>query len=49
MSSEATVGAVEGPQRTLGQFALRFRVSGVLAFLILLSAGFALLRPQFLI
>jgi rhamnose transport system permease protein len=48
MSAEATALRVEGPQRTLGQFALRFRVSGVLAFLILLSAGFAILRPQFL-
>ena len=48
MSAETTALPVEGPQRTLGQFALRLRVSGVLAFLILLSAGFAILRPQFL-
>jgi rhamnose transport system permease protein len=48
MSAETTALEVAGPQRTLGQFALRFRVSGVLAFLILLSAGFALLKPQFL-
>ena len=46
----ADIGALpaESAQRSLGQFALRFRVSGVLAFLILLSAGFALLRSQFL-
>jgi rhamnose transport system permease protein len=48
MSAETTALPVDGPQRTLGQFALRFRVSGVMAFLILLSAGFAILRPQFL-
>ena len=46
----ADIGALptEAAQKSLGQFALRFRVSGVLAFLILLSAGFAVLRPQFL-
>ena len=46
----ADIGALpaEAAQRSLGQFALRFRVSGVLAFLILLCAGFAVLRPQFL-
>jgi rhamnose transport system permease protein len=48
MSAETTAFRVESPQRALGQFALRFRVSGVLAFLILLSVGFAILRPQFL-
>src|SRR5271166_2339593 len=48
MSADMGALPVEGPQRSLGQFALRFRVSGVLAFLILLGAGFALLRPQFL-
>jgi rhamnose transport system permease protein len=48
MSADTGALPVEGPQRSFGQFALRFRVSGVLAFLILLSAGFALLRPQFL-
>ena len=46
----ADIGALpaESAQRSLGRFALRFRVSGVLAFLILLCAGFAVLRPQFL-
>jgi rhamnose transport system permease protein len=48
MSLEATGVEGAGPQRALGQYALRFRVSGVLAFLVLLSAAFALLKPQFL-
>ena len=48
MSAEPGALAAEGPRRSVGQFALRFRVSGVLAFLVLLSAGFALMRPQFL-
>ncbi len=48
MSPETRTLAIAEPQRTLGQSALRFRVSGVLAFLVLLSAGFAVLRPQFL-
>jgi rhamnose transport system permease protein len=47
MSADTAALAAEAPQRTLGQFALRLRVSGVLAFLILLGAAFALLRPQF--
>ncbi|MBV9288005.1 MAG: ABC transporter permease [Hyphomicrobiales bacterium] len=48
MSAEMTALSVDGPHRARGRFALRFRVSGVLAFLILLGAGFAILRPQFL-
>jgi rhamnose transport system permease protein len=46
----ADIGALPAAsaQRSLGQFALRFRMSGVLAFLILLCACFAVLRPQFL-
>ena len=36
------------PHRSLGNLALRLRVSGVVAFLILLGGAFAVLSPQFL-
>ena len=48
MSADSGALPVEAPQRSFGQFALRFRVSGVLAFLVLLGVVFALLSPQFL-
>jgi rhamnose transport system permease protein len=45
MSIEA---AAPPPRRRIGEIALRLRVSGVVAFLVLLGAVFALLSPQFL-
>ncbi len=49
MSAEAAASSsMEPPQRSLGQLALRLRVTGVLAFLILIASGFALLSPLFL-
>ena len=48
MSVEATAPAIDVPQRSFGQLALRLRVTGVLAFLILLGAVFAVLSPLFL-
>jgi len=41
-------GEGDGTRRGLGQYALRFRVSGVAGFLVLLCVAFALLRPAFM-
>ncbi len=48
MSPESLAVAGERPGRSLGQMALKLRVSGVLAFLVVLGAVFAVLSPQFL-
>jgi rhamnose transport system permease protein len=49
VSADAAAAALAAPrQRGFGRLALRFRVSGVLAFLVLLGAVFAVLSPQFL-
>lgn len=48
MSAESAAIAGPAPRRSLGQLALRLRVSGVVAFLIILGAIFAVLSPQFL-
>jgi rhamnose transport system permease protein len=48
MSIDVAAAPIGVPQRRLRRLALRLRVSGVLAFLILLGAVFALLSPQFL-
>lgn len=47
MLAETAVSA-EVPVRSFGRLALKLRVSGVLAFLIMLGAIFAVLSPQFL-
>src|ERR1700734_2353218 len=39
--------AAAGPRRSFSEFALRLRVSGVLAFLLLIGIVFSLLTPQF--
>jgi rhamnose transport system permease protein len=46
MSTELQAAAP--PRRRLGELALRLRVSGVVAFLVLLGIVFSLLTPQFL-
>jgi rhamnose transport system permease protein len=38
---------VAGPRRSFSEFALRLRVSGVLAFLLIIGIVFSLLTPQF--
>ena len=48
MSADSAIGPVAAPQRGFGQLALQLRVSGVLAFLVLLGVVFSLLSPQFL-
>lgn len=48
MSAENAVIAAAAPRRSFGQFALKLRVSGVVAFLVILGAIFAVLSPQFL-
>jgi rhamnose transport system permease protein len=47
VSADAAV-PVGVPQRSFGQMALKLRVSGVVAFLVVLGAVFSLLSPQFL-
>jgi rhamnose transport system permease protein len=48
MSTEVQAPPARVPGRRMGEVALRLRVSGVIAFLILLGAVFAALTPQFL-
>lgn len=48
MSADVAAPSVGAPQRSFRQLALQLRVSGVLAFLILLGAIFAVLSPHFL-
>ena len=39
MSADGAIGPVAAPQRSFGRLALRLRVSGVLAFLLMLGAS----------
>ena len=49
MLTEGGEATTDGEARkVLGQFALRFRVSGVAAFLLLLGVAFTMLRPEFI-
>ena len=48
MSADSAIVPVAAPQRSFGQLALKLRVSGVLAFLVILGVVFSLLSPQFL-
>ena len=45
--AEKTTPAVAVPRRSFSEFALRLRVSGVLAFLLITGLIFSLLTPQF--
>ncbi len=46
--AEKTTQALAVPRRSFSEFALRLRVSGVLAFLFIIGLIFSLLTPQFL-
>ena len=48
MLTEGATAANDEAHKGFGQFALRFRVSGVAGFLLLLGVAFTLLRPQFI-
>ncbi len=48
MSAESAPPPADVRQRSLGQVALRLRVSGVVVFLLMLGAAFSLLTPLFL-
>src|SRR5260370_12627684 len=48
MLTEGATAPNDEAHKGFGQFALRFRVSGVAGFLLLLGLAFTLLRPQFI-
>src|ERR1700693_377657 len=48
MLTEGATAPHDEAQKGFGQFALKFRVSGVAGFLLLLGLAFTLLRPQFI-
>ena len=46
--AEKSTPAVAVQRRSFSEFALRLRVSGVLAFLLIIGVAFSVLTPQFL-